>query len=327
MNVQNEPNTELTSQIQQELLNVRHQDELQKGCEQKCCWSVKRMKNFYNREKDRISGVLDRLSSIDLKLLADVHYGSLQVPVGIQLSNKLTYDILPCLQNATIIFVDTIDLAHVFRDFREKIMVNYILITGDSDSSCPLHIIHTHHHLLDRVFTDQTRMLHWFSMNCNLEQHEKWLKSNRFPCISQGISQWSNHRYYMHLASGKDDSIQNRHLKSDDYWILASFNKKNGLRRKEIWDLAYHGRLRNISKCFYQLDSIDQWQYYITRTKFLLSPPGDGIDCYRTWEALYFGSIQIILNTSINSIFEQLPVFIMNNYEDITLELLTDIYE
>ena len=313
---------------QQELSNISHGVELEKGCKQKCCWSVKRMRNFYNGEQDRIPGVLDRLSSIDLKLLADVHYGTLRIPVGIQLP-KLTYDILPCLQNGTIIFVDTIDLIHFFRDFHEKIMVNYILMTGDSDFSCPLHIIRSHYHLLDRIFTGQTRILHWFSMNCNLGPHDKWHKSNRFTCIPQGISQWLNQRYYMQLASGKDDSIRNRHLKSDDYWILTSFNKNNGLHRKEIWNFACHGRLRNISKCFYRLDSVDQWRYYlhIARSKFVLSPPGDGIDCYRTWEALYLGSIPIILKTTINSIFEQLPVLIVNNYEEITLELLTDVYE
>lgn len=313
---------------QQELVNVSHGDELRHGCEQTCCWSVKRMKDFYSGEKDRTPGVLDRLSSIDLKLLADVHYGSLHIPVGIDLT-KLTKDILPCLQNSTIIFVDTIDLANFFRHFHPKIRVDYILMTGDSDFSCPLHIIRTHSRLLNQIFTGQTQILHWFSMNCNLGSHNKWKHSGRFTCIPQGISQWLNQRYYMQLVSGKHDSIYNKHLKSDDYWLLTSFNKHNGLNRKSIWNLACHGRLRNISKCFYQLDSINQWRYYlhVARSKFVLSPPGDGIDCYRTWEALYLGSIPIILNTAINSIFDQLPVFIVDNYETITLEVLKDVYE
>ena len=313
---------------QQELLNISHGEEIRRGCQTTCCWSEKRMRKFYNGEKDRLPTVLDRLSQIDMKLLADVHYGRLRTPNEIQLS-KLTYDILPCLQNNTIIFVDTIDLSSFFRDFHEKISVDYILMTGDSDSSCPLHLIRTHAHLLDQIFSGKTRILHWFSMNCNLGAKEKWKKSKIFSCIPQGISQWLNQRYYMHLASGKDDHVRNRHLKSNDYWIFTSFNKNNGFYREQLWDLSCNGRLRNISKCFYQLDSMHQWRYYlhIARSKFVLSPPGTGIDCYRTWEALYLGSIPIILNTTINPIFQQLPVFIVNNYEDLTLELLAGVYE
>jgi hypothetical protein len=311
----------------QELVNINRGEEIRNGCRKSCCWSQKRMTNFYNGEKNRVPTVLDRLSPIDFKLLADLHYGTLRIPDGIILT-KLTYDILPCLQNNTIIFVDTIDLKSFFKDFHGKISVDYILITGDSDFACPFNIIRTHSHLLDEIFSGKTHIVHWFSMNCNLGSNEKWKKSNIFTCIPQGIGQSLNQRYYMHLASGKDDSIYNAHLKSNDYWILTSFNKNNGLDRNELWDLSCNGHLKNISKCFYELNSIDQWRFYlhIARSKFVLSPPGDGIDCYRTWEALYLGSIPIVLNTAVSSIFQQLPVLIVNNYEDINLSLLENVY-
>ena len=65
-----------------------------------------------------------------------------------------------------------------------------------------------------------------------------------------------------------------------------------------------------------------QWSYYlhVLRSQFVLSPPGAGSDCFRTWEALYLGSIPIVKYTSINSIFEQLPVLSVNNFEDLTLK-------
>ncbi len=312
----------------QELLKISHGEEIRNGCRQSCCWSQKRMINFYNGEKNRFPSVLDRLSQIDFKLLADLHYGSLKIPDGIKLP-KLTYEILPCLQNNTVIFVDTNDLRDFFRDFHKKISVDYILITGDSDFPCPFHVIRTQSRLLDQIFAGKTHILHWFSMNCYLGDNAEWKKSTIFTCIPLGISQWLDQRYYMHLASGKDDSVHNTHLKSHDYWIFTSFNKNNGFYRKKLWDLSCNGRLRNISKCFYQLDSIDQWRYYlhIARSKFVLSPPGNGIDCYRTWEALYLGSIPIVISKSINSIFQQLPVLIVENYDDITLQLLNSVYD
>ena len=95
--------------------------------------------------------VLDRLSSIDMKLLADVHYGELPVPDQIHLP-KLTDDILPCLQNRTIIFVDTTSLKDFFQTFYKKISIHYILITGDSDRSCPRHLMGSHFHRLNDIF-------------------------------------------------------------------------------------------------------------------------------------------------------------------------------
>ncbi|CAF4074583.1 unnamed protein product [Adineta steineri] len=65
---------------------------------------------------------------------------------------------------------------------------------------------------------------------------------------------------------------------------------------------------------------------YDTSSKFVLSSSGNKMDCYRIWEALYPGPTPIIINKRINSIFQQLPVLIINNYEDLTLQLLKDFY-
>lgn len=55
--------------------------------------------------------------------------------------------------------------------------------------------------------------------------------------------------------------------------------------------------------------------------KFVASPPGNGIDCHRTWEALYFGCIPIVIK---NLIYEQynLPILQVNDYSEVTNELL-----
>ncbi len=320
---------EMRDRQHQELLEIKNDQELQRGCQQTCCWSRRKMKRFYNGEKDRFPTVLDRLSQIDIKLLADLHYGNLPVPDEIQLS-KLTYDILPCLQNSTIIFVDTPDLSHFFQEIHKRISVNYVLITGDSDLSCPIHIINSHLHLLNQIFARKTRIIHWFAMNCDLGNNDQWKQSKVFTCIPQGISQWSNQRYFMQLASGKDDSIHNIDLKTNDYWVLTSFAVLHAPKyRKPLSVLSCMGRLKNISKCFYQKDTMNLWKYYtsIGRSKFVFSPPGVGMDCYRTWEALYLGSIPIVVNSSLNPIFEKLPVLIVDNYDEINLDFLKNMYD
>ena len=44
--------------------------------------------------------------------------------------------------------------------------------------------------------------------------------------------------------------------------------------------------------------------------KFILSPPGAGFDCHRTWEALYLGAIPIVKTSSLDPLYKDLPVVI-----------------
>lgn len=155
----------------EDIRNIKNGKEISYECKNSCCWSKRQMIEFYNGEKDRSPRYFDRLSQIDMKLLSDLHYGNLPIPDYIKL-NKLTKDILPCLQNNTVIFVDTTDLGEFFKNFHNKIFINYILITGDSDLPCPLHIIDSYYNLLNKIFNGESRILHWFSMNCHLGNNQ-----------------------------------------------------------------------------------------------------------------------------------------------------------
>ena len=64
----------------------------------------------------------------------------------------------------------------------------------------------------------------------------------------------------------------------------------------------------------------------LSKYKFVLSPPGAGIDCHRTWEALYCGTIPIIIESTINEIYVDLPVLIVPSWDIITKEFLETKY-
>ena len=50
---------------------------------------------------------------------------------------------------------------------------------------------------------------------------------------------------------------------------------------------------------------------------FWLSPRGNGIDCHRTWEALYLDIIPVVWNSSLNVLYEHLPVLIINDHNEL----------
>jgi len=63
---------------------------------------------------------------------------------------------------------------------------------------------------------------------------------------------------------------------------------------------------------------------YITKMsqhKFVISPPGNGIDCHRTWEALYVGCIPIVIKNYIYNDWK-LPIIQVDDFNDLTQELL-----
>jgi len=60
----------------------------------------------------------------------------------------------------------------------------------------------------------------------------------------------------------------------------------------------------------------------LSNFKLILSPPGAGIDCHRTWEALYCGTIPIIIESSINELYIDLPVLIIPSWDIINYEFL-----
>lgn len=55
---------------------------------------------------------------------------------------------------------------------------------------------------------------------------------------------------------------------------------------------------------------------------FALSPFGHGLDCHRTWEILLMRTIPIVETSQLDPLFEQLPVVIVKNWQEITEENL-----
>ncbi len=60
--------------------------------------------------------------------------------------------------------------------------------------------------------------------------------------------------------------------------------------------------------------------------KFVLSPSGTAPDTYRTWEALLAGSIPIVKTSHLDELYANLPILIVQEWEDVTQEFLEQKY-
>jgi len=60
--------------------------------------------------------------------------------------------------------------------------------------------------------------------------------------------------------------------------------------------------------------------------RFCLCPPGRGLDTHRTWESLMVGTIPIVIRSPLDSLYDQLPVLIIDDWEILTPEYLEEQY-
>lgn len=71
-----------------------------------------------------------------------------------------------------------------------------------------------------------------------------------------------------------------------------------------------------------------EYIYNMSQHKFVLSPYGNGIDCHRTWEALYLGVIPIVNKSFIaESICKYIPIIVVDDMTTITEEFLNSMYD
>jgi hypothetical protein len=70
-------------------------------------------------------------------------------------------------------------------------------------------------------------------------------------------------------------------------------------------------------------------EYYnlLASYKFVISPEGNGIDCHRFWEALYVKTIPICKsNIIVNYYAKYFPIVILNDWDELDISKLEDIY-
>lgn len=62
----------------------------------------------------------------------------------------------------------------------------------------------------------------------------------------------------------------------------------------------------------------------LARSRFVVSPPGNGIDCHRTWEALLLGAVPIVQagGTGLDELFAEAAVMAVRQLSEVTPERL-----
>jgi hypothetical protein len=62
--------------------------------------------------------------------------------------------------------------------------------------------------------------------------------------------------------------------------------------------------------------SPEDFRRAVRESLFVISPPGRGFDCHRTWEAIYLGAVPVVLTTGLApSLLSSLPILAVDDYD------------
>ena len=169
----------------------------------------------------------------------------------------------------------------------------YVLITGNGDEEVPGEYA---------SLVDDPKIIVWFGMNATLP-HPKLIP----------------------IPIGGGNKIVEQ--------IQKQPNEKQRLLYLNFQELNHPERVavKNhfSTQSFCTVDERKPYFEYLTeirRSKFHLSPRGNGIDCHRVWETILVGSIPILRSTPLDPLYQDLPVLIVKEWSEVTETFLEKAY-
>ena len=211
------------------------------------------------------------------------------------------------VQCGDIIFLSRTFLEDFFIHCHPKIKHPYILISHHNDmgitQSCEQYL---NDEKLFALFAQNVAITHpkVISIPIGLRSaclHPEWAREQHATITwLSAQKQEKKHLVYVNFSPGTNMTVRQpllHYLKMCDFCYICE-------QRKTIRD--------------YLID--------VAQSRFIVSPHGSGLDCYRSWEALYMGVYPIVLTSPLDVLYEGLPVVIVQDWSELSREFLEKKY-
>jgi len=218
------------------------------------------------------------------------------------------------------LYVITEGLPYFLNEVEPKIKVPYFLVTGRSDVQIDAELAS---HVL------RPNLIRWYAVNVNLAESHPSIVHIPLGIDNANWNSDNNPQTDITLffdVNGDDITVEKD--------ILISFQRHtNTHQRNRCYDY-FKENLKK--KCTFRKyknhDRLDREflrDYYveIRRHKFNVCPPGAGFDCHRIWQTLILGSFPIVKNSWAWREFQDLPIWYVNRFSDVTKDNIDKKYE
>ncbi|MCH9613418.1 MAG: hypothetical protein SP1CHLAM54_04180 [Chlamydiia bacterium] len=212
---------------------------------------------------------------------------------------------LPFLPSSVLegekVFVKVDYLPEFIDKIHPKIQNPYVLVTHNGDRSVPGKFAH---------LLNDPKIMAWFGQNAD---------DPRIRKIPIGIA----NRVWEHGNIERLKTIRNLEVNKEHLFYMNFRVETCPEYRKPALEAF-------IDKPYCTFDPPgDSTTYLINlkKSKFVVSPRGNGYDCHRTWEALLLGCYPVCITSPLDSLYDDLPVVIVNDWSEVTEEFLNQKYE
>lgn len=205
--------------------------------------------------------------------------------------------------DGAIVYVQGDQMKRFFSDYHPKIRHKYVLITHGKDRSLPKKFA---------VWLKSPKIIAWLSRNPSLIGYPKF-----YPIpigVNERIVSTAN-QFTGTYKVVNEIPCEKEHLL---YLNISTYDRIP--QRKLVCDL-----FSPLDYCYSpERKPFEEYLLDLKRSVFVLSPEGRGIDCYRTWESILMGAIPIVKSSTLDPLFENLPVLIVKEWQVLDREFLLE---
>lgn len=301
-----------------------------KICTGTCCAETVAISLY--QDDTRIKNTIDGLD------LADLLERGHQLPGHLHFhARTVSPEILPCLQPGTIIHADNYGntMRRWFEHHRLQVTVPYLLITSETDGHTPISFFK------ERLSNDPEKqdklLIKWYGINpdsTNVDQKNKFipfpLGLSKYHEQMPYLTHYLNQTNFANPFAGKENKkrwIQSVDLKDAVETTNILFVKfginKNSQHRKVPFAMAcnhliqHNNTVEPLTNVSCTHDHFSMTDTYAAASHYLfgLSPPGNGMDCYRTYELWMLGVIPIVQRQAdYEEMFQDLPLIQLDGW-------------
>jgi len=172
-----------------------------------------------------------------------------------------------------------------------------VLISSDGDNAIPSSV-EGHEELLDHP-----HLLTWYTQN-----YDGSLTHEKLKPIPIGFD-----LHTLCTDFSEMQTIRDRFYKEERTGVVLDNLSISNADRAQVAITA--ARTKQITRLT-RLPQTALWQLYC-RFQYGISPSGNGLDCHRTWEMLFFGMIPIVKTSSLDVLYKDLPVVILQRWDEL----------
>lgn len=212
----------------------------------------------------------------------------------------------------------------------EKQDIKIKLVTGASVIGAPIEISSRTRTNYLEILSNSKSIIHWFCQNYDLKESHKHITPIPLGLDYHSLykkdfhHEWGNYstpvqqELLLDLIKNNSNKIDDRINKSFSFFHFLMFHRHDSDRYKA--KVVLDNKKENVF--LEKKTKRDETWKLCSQYKYIISPHGNGLDCHRTYEAMCLGCIPVVRSSSLDLLYKDMPIIILDKWDDFSIEEL-----